>query len=242
MTDTTDLTAVHAATDALHDATQRLVRSVDTMTDDTWRGDSLLPGWTRAHLVAHLTLNAEGLAGSLEGLRQGRGVPMYPSPQARDQDIEELSREEVPRARDRLLASVSRFADAVAAMDDEDWSRQIERVPGGPTFPAAAVPAMRWREVEIHHVDLGVGYDHHDWPVAFAEAAVDSMTTRLADLSPGFRLLLTDLDRECGVGSVAPGAPVVRGSVADAARWRSGRGDGAGMSSEGGDLPQIGAW
>ncbi|CAM3560370.1 maleylpyruvate isomerase family mycothiol-dependent enzyme [Nocardioides marinus] len=242
MTDTTDLTAVHAAIDALYDATQRLVRSVDTMTDDTWHGDSLLPGWTRAHLVAHLTLNAEGLAGSLEGLRQGRGVPMYPSAEARDHDIEELSGAAVPVVRDRLLGSVSRFADAVAAMDDQEWSRRIDRVPGGPTFRAAAVPAMRWREVEIHHVDLAVGYGHQDWPHAFAEATVDSMAARLADLSPGFRLLLTDAGRERDVGNVAPDAPVVRGSAADTARWLSGRGDGTGMSSEGGDLPQIGAW
>ena len=104
------------------------------------------------------------------------------------------------------------------------------------------MPAMRWREVEIHHADLLVGYSHRDWPVAFAEAALGAMTGRLRDLSPGFRLVLTDVDREREVGSVAPDAPVVRGTAADAAWWLSGRGDGTGMTSEGGELPQIGAW
>lgn len=228
--------------DALHDATQRLVRSVDALTDEDWRKPSRLPGWSRAHLVAHLVLNAEGLAGALEGLRAGEAVPMYVSPEARDHDIEELSADEVHPVRDRLLASTSRFADAVAAMEEQHWGERIERVPGGATFAAAAVPAMRWREVEIHHADLRVGYERGDWPTAFAEAAVDSMAARLRDLSPGFRLVLTDVGQDREVGSVGPDAPVVRGTAADAVWWLSGRGDGTGMSSERGDLPQIGAW
>ena len=57
----------------LESATRRLVRSVDAMTDDQFAEPSLLPGWTRGHVVAHLTLNAEGLAGALEGVHEGRG-------------------------------------------------------------------------------------------------------------------------------------------------------------------------
>lgn len=231
-----------AVVDALHDATRRLVRSVDSLDDEGWRAPSLLPGWSRAHLVAHLVLNAEGLAGALEGVRAGEPVPVYVSPEARDHDIEELSADEVHPVRDRLLASTSRFADAVAAMDEEHWRERIERVPGGITFAAAAVPAMRWREVEIHHADLLVGYSHREWPVAFAEAALGAMTGRLRDLSPGFRLVLTDVGGTREVGSVGTDVPVVRGTVADAAWWLSGRGDGTGMTSEGGELPQIGAW
>ncbi len=231
-----------AAIDALHDATRRLVRSVDSLDDEGWRAPSLLPDWSRAHLVAHLVLNAEGLAGALEGLRAGEPAPMYVSPEARDHDIEELSVVEVHPVRDRLLASTSRFADAVAAMDEQHWGQRIKRVPGGITFAAAAVPAMRWREVEIHHADLMVGYSHRDWPTNFTEAALTSMTARLEDLSPGFHLVLTDLEASREISSVGPDAPVVRGTAADAAWWLSGRGDGTGMSSERGDLPQIGAW
>ncbi len=240
--DVSDTSGPTTVIDRVHDATQRLIRSVDGLTAEDWRAASLLPGWSRAHLVAHLVLNAEGLAGALEGLRAGESVPMYVSPEARDHDIEELSADEVHPVRDRLMASTSRFADAVAAMEEEHWGERIERVPGGITFAAAAVPAMRWREVEIHHADLLLGYGHRDWPTAFADAAVDSLSIRLRDSSPGFRLVLTDVDREREVGSVAPDAPVVRGTAADAAWWLSGRGDGTGMTSEGGELPQIGAW
>lgn len=229
--------------EALHDATQRLVRSVDALGDEQWRGPSLLPGWSRAHVVAHLVLNAEGLAGALEGLASGAPVAMYVSPEARDHDIEELSLDDVAPVRDRLLASTTRFADAAALLREEDWGATIERVPGGQRFAAAAVPAMRWREVEIHHADLGAGYSRHDWTPTFADAAVDHLAARQAEHvgTAGFTVLLTDLERSREVGSVGAGAPEVRGSAADVAWWLSGRGDGEGLTCDGG-LPAIGAW
>ena len=46
------------------------------MTDEQWGGPSLLPGWSRSHVVAHLTLNAQALSGALEGLHEGRQVPI----------------------------------------------------------------------------------------------------------------------------------------------------------------------
>lgn len=228
--------------DALHESTQRLIRTVDSLGDEEWRAPSLLLGWSRAHLVSHLVLNAEGLAGALEGLRAGDRTPMYVSPEARDHAIEELSLEEVHPVRDRLLASTTRFADAVAAMGEQDWAGDIERVPGGQVFPAAAVPAMRWREVEIHHVDLGADYDHHQWDPVFADAAVDALATRWSDRPDGFVVRLDDRDRTREVGSVTPDSPRVSGTAADVAWWLSGRGGGLGLVCEGGDLPQIGAW
>lgn len=227
--------------EALHEATQRLVRTVDALDDDGWRAGSLLPGWSRAHVVAHLALNAEGLAGALEGLLAGERVPMYVSPEARDLEIDELSAGEVRPVRDRLLASTTRFADAAAALGPEHWAESIERVPGGTTFAAAAVPAMRWREVEIHHADLGAGYTHRDWDPVFADAVVDTLAARLVDRDPGFIVVLTDAGRSREVGSVGAGAPEVRGPAADVAWWLSGRGDGEGLTCEGG-LPEIAAW
>jgi len=35
---------------------------------------------------------------------------------------------------------------------------------GGELTPARAVVFSRWREVAVHHVDLGLGYEPHDWP------------------------------------------------------------------------------
>ncbi|MGE5286875.1 MAG: hypothetical protein ACM3ML_06655 [Micromonosporaceae bacterium] len=35
-------------------------------------------------------------------------------------------------------------------------------------FPAAQVLTRRLVEVELHHTDLGAGYEPGDWPVEFA--------------------------------------------------------------------------
>lgn len=32
------------------------------------------------------------------------------------------------------------------------------------SYPARACPAHRLREVEVHHLDLGVGYGPENWP------------------------------------------------------------------------------
>jgi maleylpyruvate isomerase len=55
-----------SAFELLPEATQRLVRTVDRLDDEALAAPSGLPGWTRGHVVAHLALNAEGMAAVLD--------------------------------------------------------------------------------------------------------------------------------------------------------------------------------
>ena len=79
------------AFELLPDATQRLVRTVDRLDDKALAAPSGLPAWTRAHVVAHLALNAEGMAEVLHSRIEGRPTTMYRSDEARSGDIEELA-------------------------------------------------------------------------------------------------------------------------------------------------------
>ena len=148
----------------LHEATQHLIQTVDGLTDNQWAEPSLLPGWTRAHVIAHLTLNAEGLAGAADGVVRGEAVPMYASQEARTSDIEEQAKVPPSETRDRFLGSTSTFASALAAIPEDRLGVTIDRTPGARSFPAGAIAGMRWREVHIHHVDLDAGYTPADWP------------------------------------------------------------------------------
>ncbi len=228
-----------ARTELLHESTQRLVRTVDSLPDDAFGEPSGLPDWTRGHVVAHLTLNAEGLAGALTGLVQGEPTPMYRSQDSRNDDIDKLAAAEPSELRDRLLAATTGFADAVAAVPDDAWGTPIERVPGGPTFRAGAVPGMRLREVEIHHVDLAAGYTRSDWSLPFATLLLDSMAKRGAWSEP-FRVRPNDVDGRWTFGE--GGGPTVTGTAADLGWWLTGRGSGEGLTSDSGTLPGIGAW
>lgn len=227
--------------DHLTEAGQRLVRTVDGFTDEDWTGASLLPGWSRAHVVAHLALNGEALHDVLVGAREGEPVAMYRSPEARDSDIEELAQADSAELRERLLAGLTTFQDATVAVPDDVWSGRFERTPGGPTLPLNSVPLMRVREIEIHHADLGAGYTADQWPPRFAEAVIDGMVKRL-DPDVSFRVTPLDYERTWDVGQVSDTTAVVTGPVTQLAWWLTGRDPGEQVVCSRGDLPTIGAW
>lgn len=236
--------------EALHQATQRLVRTVDAITAEEYAAPSGLPGWSRAHVVAHLALNAEGLAGALTGVLEGVRVPMYASPQARDLDIADLAAQDPRHLRDHLMSSTTMLADVLTAFDavpTERLSTLIERTPGSErTFPAHAVASMRLREVEVHHADLGLAFTPHDWSADFCEALLDAMAERSGFPDP-FTAAPTDIRGtwQCGRGEGAGRAahgPVVAGTAADLGWWLTGRGEGAGLTSDSGTLPRIEEW
>lgn len=233
-------------TELQREADQRLVRTVDGLTEDQLRAPSLLPGWSRGHVVAHLALNGEALDGVLTGLREGDSPSMYPSQEARDGDIEALAAADPGELRDRLLGSVTRFSDAAAAFPPELGDRDVPRTPGGPSFPASGVLLMRWREVEIHHADLGADYTHADWSTDFAVAVLESMRHR--PWPTGFRVLARDLADTWEYGDVsgAPDStptPTVTGESRDLAWWLTGRGDSSTLTSDDTDqLPEVPSW
>ena len=221
----------------LDSGTRRLVRTVDAMSDGQWREPSLLPGWTRAHVVAHLTLNAEGLSGALEGVHEGRPVPMYASNERRDSDIEDLSKASPSLLRDRFLGSTTVIGEWVEELADNLAGKVIERTPGGRQFPAGNVVSMRTREVEIHHADLGLDYTAADWPTAFVVLLLDS-TAAQHDEAP-FTAHATDLDRTWQLGT---GGPTVSGTGSALAWWVTGRGAGEGLTSDDGQVPGMEPW
>lgn len=223
----------------LIDSTTALTRSVDALTEEQMRGPSFLPGWSRAHLIAHLALNGEGLAGVLKGLAHDQSVPMYRSDEARDADIEDLATAEPADLRDRLMAAGTAFAEAMQRVPEQAWARVVLRTPGGPSFPASAVPSMRHREVEIHHVDLDIGYRPADWSARFVEDLLDAVSIHRLDDGP-FTVRAVDLDREWAVGG--SGETFVSGPGADLGWWLTGRGDAGGLSVDGGPLPRLGPW
>ena len=225
----------------LAEAGQRLVRSVDGLTGDEWAAPSLLPGWSRAHVVAHLALNAEGLGGVLRGEAERSPAPMYESQESRNDDIEELAGADHAELRERLLAGTVSFPEAVQGLPADLWEGRFERTRGGPTLPLRAAPLMRVREIEIHHVDLDVGYSPDAWPPGFAEELVDGMVKRQQP-DVGFLVRPLDADRTWEVGPVGDDAPVVTGPVAHLGWWLTGRPPSEQVSSSRGGLPQIGGW
>jgi maleylpyruvate isomerase len=229
--------------DLLADADRALVRTVDGLDETAYAEPSLLSGWTRAHVVAHLTLNAEGLAGVLHGAHVGERRTMYASREARDGDIADLAGAAPAELRERFLASTGLFREALDAMHEDDWEGRFERTPGGQDLALVNVPLMRVREVEIHHADLDAGYQAADWSEGFRVVLLESMTRR--PYPAPFSVRPTDLDRTWRYGdhggSVAAG-PVVSGTSAALGWWLTGRGTGEGLTTDTHELPEVEAW
>ncbi|MDP3889972.1 maleylpyruvate isomerase family mycothiol-dependent enzyme [Nocardioides sp.] len=225
-----------ALLDDLQHCDERLLRTVDTLSDDDLRADSLLPGWSRAHVLAHIALNGEGLAGVLEGLAADRDEPMYRSDEARDADIEALSASPGPALRERLDSAATRFREAAASAPDHGWERVVLRTPGRRAFPAHTVVERRHREVEIHHADLDAGYSPDDWPADFLERTFREV---LQDRRDGPPVQLRTPEDEAVIGDGR--GPTVTGSRADVTWWLLGRGTGTGLTCDT-DLPALGAW
>jgi maleylpyruvate isomerase len=77
-----------------------------------------------------------------------------------------------------VASSARRLQAAALAMRDDAWDRPTLAV-GGEIQPAWVLIRRRWREVEVHHVDLGLGYEPRDWPAAFVETCLPELLAAL---------------------------------------------------------------
>ncbi len=240
------------ATELLHGATTRLIRAVDALDDGDWTSPSLLPHWSRAHVVAHLALNAEGMARALRAVVADEGGDreddevgtMYDSDEKRDSDIVALAARRPSEIRDRLLGATTRLNDAIGAVPDDAWDTQLERTPGGRVVRARAFPGMRLTELEIHHADLGTSYTPSDWSTTFAGVLLDSMARR-PDLPGPFEVAPLDLPGRrwrFGAEDDGPDVPVVTGPAGDLGWWLTGRPAPDTLSCSRGELPSIEGW
>ena len=234
------MTPSTTSSDPLSAATDRLAASVEALSDEEWSAPSSLPDWSRAHVIAHLALNAESLAAVALSVIEGRPGPMYPSDEARDAEIEELAATHRAPLWRRFQVATGRLDEAFAALAEapaEVAETLVERTPGGRRFAAGAAPGMRLREIEIHHVDLGVAYGPGDWPEPLVRELLGYGCSRPI---PGVDALLvaTDLSWEHRLGS---GGPTVSGPAHALAWWLTGRPpyDGAELHVEGGELPKL---
>ncbi len=97
----------------------------------------------------------------------------------------------------------------------------------------------RWREAEIHAVDLAVGHRPRDWSRAFALHVLDF----LADRAPAGRRLVLRATDDDHTRSPGEGPPVVvGGALRDLAAWMAGRGTDGAVTTTAPAPPELGPW
>ena len=220
--------------------TEFLVQAVDALPDDALRAPSALPGWTRAHVVAHVARNAEALARLAAWARTGVETPMYADAGQRAADIEASAAFPADRLRRELGSTAADLDLALSSLDDRAW-RATVRTAQGRLRPAAEIPWMRVREVWLHTVDLGSGARVADLPPDVVDALLDDVTDSLSSRPdcPPATLVPTDRPR---AWTLAGGGVQVHGPAAHVLAWLTGRGGGAALTPVGGPLPTPPRW
>lgn len=227
---------------ALADSTAVLLRNIRKLSNDEVRAPSLLAGWTRGHVLAHLAQNAEG-GGRLLGWAR-TGVPSYEymSLADRARDIEAESGQPALELIAHVGQSAARFAEAAARVPSDRW-RATVRYTGGKVHPATVIVPSRLAEVLFHHVDLDLGFAPADWPGWFVRERLTQTSAFLTSrgvISTPVRLLAADTEFTVVLGNADDVSGVVLGSECSLLAWLYGRSDGADLTLDPpGRLPEV---
>jgi maleylpyruvate isomerase len=226
--------------------TERVLVTATALSDGQAREPSLLPGWSRGHVLTHVARNADGLGNLLQWARTGVETPMYASAESRAADIEAGAGRPAADLAADVRESAAGLAAEAASMPGDAWTAQV-RALHGPPFPALRVLEHRLSEVEIHHVDLAAGYLPGDWPEDFLTEALPRVAESFAgrDDVPACVAWAEGAKDMIRIGPERAGPPsvVINGGAADLLAWLLGRSDGTGLTvSGGGALPELPPW
>jgi maleylpyruvate isomerase len=221
-------------------AMQRSVRALD---ERRLREPSLLPAWTRAHVIAHVARNADSHVRRLTAAMEGRIVEQYEGGmEGRAADIERAA----AARRDELVDDFEQASQALFALWDrmppETWDADLMSIGEGKQ-PAWWSAWSRWNELDVHHVDLAADYHPDDWPddlVACVFEAARARSTRL--VPPGLTLVLIDPSGAEVLRGGEGEEMVVQGAPSSLAAWILGRSSEGVATASGEALPTLGAW
>lgn len=149
------------------DAHRRLFTAITGLTDDAVRRPSLLPGWTVGHVLSHLARNADSHVRRADAACRGEVVDQYPGGyDSRNSEIESGAARPAEGLIDDVCRSASAAERAWAEVPEDAWTRR-SRDANGKARPLFELPSRRWQEVEVHLVDLDIGFSYRDWPAEF---------------------------------------------------------------------------
>lgn len=152
---------------------QQLLEVVDGLTDEEFAGPSQLPGWSRATLLGHLTMNARSFIRLMACAAQGEVGEQYPGgAAARQAGIEEAGSWGRIQAVNELRKAIYTLEGAWAGATSDTWQGTGLRS-NGSTVHMYELPFLRWREGVVHLTDLNVGIGYDQWPDYYVRLDLD---------------------------------------------------------------------
>lgn len=166
-------------------AEQALADSLAGLDDQSAHAPSELPGWSRGHVLTHLARNAETFCDGLDAIGRGDTLTMYGgSVEQRNTDIEQGAGRPAAELRVDVESTSGGLGRRLADLTAEQWSGHVRHLRGELLLTVSDVVSARWQEVEIHRIDLGLGYRPADWPAAFVARHLPAQLARLPQRAP----------------------------------------------------------
>ncbi|HEY7325101.1 MAG TPA: maleylpyruvate isomerase family mycothiol-dependent enzyme [Streptosporangiaceae bacterium] len=225
-------------------ASARVLATAARISDEQAREASPLPGWSRGHVLTHLSRNADGLRNLLIWARTGVVTPQYPSTQVRNEEIEAGAGRPARELVIDFANSATAFGDEAARLRDADWTAEVHGIRGA-AHPAWYTLWRRLSELEIHHVDLDAGYRPADWPADFAEECLRNAAAGFSGAdSPAALLRSAEDGTEHRIGPPEQEPTItITGPPRALLGWLLGRSDGTGLAATpAGPLPPVPPW
>jgi maleylpyruvate isomerase len=168
-------------------AQARLDAALVGLNEAAARRPSLLPGWSVGHVLTHIARNADSVVWRLEGAAAGEQRDQYPGGlEQRRADIEAGAGREASALAADIRRTSAAVAEVMARLPTEAWDAP-SRTSRGVVETSRDAILSRWREVVVHHGDLGLG------PVPLPSDLVDAWLPRelprLAERTDPARLL-----------------------------------------------------
>ena len=218
-------------------------RKLHELRDGEFDAPSLLPGWSRRHVAAHVGFNARAVSRLVRWAATGVETPMYDSTSQRDDEIAfgaTLPVEAIRNLSDHAAVHLNvEWRDLPA----DCWTNEV-RTAQGRMVPVSETIWMRTREVWLHAVDLDNGGRVEHFPSELIDLLLEDLVrVWLRKGAPAIVLEPTDRPQTYRVSDdVAGDALVVRGTAVDLVAWGTGRGRRGVLTADGTPAPAAPTW
>jgi maleylpyruvate isomerase len=174
--------AVGSLLTALDVATDDLSASLARATGSELAEPSLLDGWSRAHVVAHLANVAAALVRMTHDALADRTTSMYPDGRAgRATEIQSVAAEPWEDLHAWFVQSTGALTSTWHSVPWERWGRPFTDTEFG-SMQFGRLVGMRLTEVEVHHADLAIGFGPREWSPALTRTCLPLRVASLARL------------------------------------------------------------
>jgi maleylpyruvate isomerase len=193
----------------------RLLALTADLDEATARGDSVLPGWSRGHVITHIANFSEAMTRQVNEALQGRLVEVYDGGRpARDAAIEAGADRPAAELRTHLNEAVSTLLASWDKVGPTDWPLPILHRNSNLSAGLQAT----WRELTIHTSDLNLAFTPADWSDDFCLHLLDFLRPRTPD---NVHLILQagETTWDNGTGEDV----TLQGTLTDLTAWYAGR-------------------